>query len=100
MLIISSQLRGGGITLARLASINNQETIGIYVVCNQLTELSAKDRFGLDRLNVTVFERHRLYTEDFEQMVSEKIVAPMSGDTPVVLPSLALSQSPSNLGNI
>jgi len=72
MLVISSQLKGGGITLARLASINNHGSIGIFVVCDQINGLTAKERFGLDRLDVTVFERRLLQTEDFEQMVSEK----------------------------
>ena len=87
MLVISSQLKGGGVTLARLASINNHGSIGIFVVCDQINELTAKERFGLDRLDITVFERRLLQTEDFEQMVSEKIVAVLTGDVPVELPS-------------
>jgi hypothetical protein len=87
MLVISSQLKGGGVTLARLASINNHGSIGIFVVCDQINELTAKERFGLDRLDITVFERRLLQTEDFEQMVSEKIVAVLAGDVPVELPS-------------
>ena len=87
MLVTSSQLKGGGVTLARLASINKQYPLGIFVVCDQLTEISTKERFGLDRLEVTVFERHLLQTDDFEQMISEKIVAVLTGDAPLELPS-------------
>ena len=87
ILMISNKLKGGGVTLARLASINNHGSIGIYIVCDQLTELTTKERFGLDRLDVTVFERHLLQTEDFEQMINEKIVAVLAGDVPVELPS-------------
>jgi len=61
--------------------------MGIFVVCDQLNELTTKERFSLDRLDVTVFERHLLQTEDFDQMISEKIVAVLAGDVPVELPS-------------
>jgi two-component system, chemotaxis family, chemotaxis protein CheY len=87
MLIISSQLSGGGVTLARLASINNFGSMGIFVVCESMSELTPKDRFGLERLDVAVFERHRMHGEDFEQLVTETVVAAMSQDGPVELPS-------------
>lgn len=87
MLVISSQLSGGGVTLARLASINNFGSMGIFVVCESLNELTPKDRFGLERLDVAIFERHRMYGEDFEQLVTEAVVAGMSQDGPVELPS-------------
>ena len=64
MLVISSQLKGSGVTLVRLASINKQHALEIFVVCDQLTELLTKKRFGLDRLEVTVFERHLLQTDN------------------------------------
>ena len=87
MLVISSQLKGGGVTLARLASINNYGTMAIFVVCDHLNELTSKQRFSLDRLDVTVFERRLMQTEDFEQMISEKIVAVLADDEPTELPS-------------
>ncbi len=87
MIVISSQLPGGGVTLARLASINNHGNMGIFVICDQLTELSTKERYGLERLDVTIFERHRMYAEDFEQLVTEKVVAAMQDGGPVELPA-------------
>ena len=72
MLVIASQLPGGGVTLARLASINNFGTMGIFVVCDSLNELTPKDRFGLERLDVAIFERHRMHGEDFEQLVTAR----------------------------
>jgi len=87
MLVVSSKLRGGGATLARLASINNRDAIGIFVVCDQLSEFSNREHQGLDLLNITIFERGLLHTADFEQMVSEKVVATMSSDEPPELPA-------------
>ena len=87
MLVISSQLKGGGVTLARLASINNYGTMAVFVVCDHLNELRSKQRFSLDRLDVTVFERRLMQTEGFEQMISEKIVAVLADDEPTELPS-------------
>jgi two-component system, chemotaxis family, chemotaxis protein CheY len=87
MLVIASQLPGGGITLARLASINNFGSMGIFVVCDSLNELTPKDRFGLERLDVAIFERHRMHGEDFEQLVTETVVAAMSQDGPIELPA-------------
>ena len=87
MLVISSQIKGGGVTLARLASINNYGTMAVFVVCDHLNELTSKQRFSLDRLDVTVFERRLMQTEDFEQMISEKIVAVLADDEPTELPS-------------
>ena len=86
MLIVSSRLRGGGVTLARLASINNQQATGIFVVCDQSSEISTRERQGRDRLNITIFERDLLHTEDFEQMVSETVVATMGNDEPLEMP--------------
>lgn len=80
MVVISSQLPGGGVTLARLASINNYGGMSIFVACETLTELSTKDRFGLERLDVSVFERHHMFRDNFEQLVTEKIVAAMDQD--------------------
>ncbi len=89
MLVIASRLSGGGITLARLASINNFGAMGIFVVCDSIGELTAKDRFGLERLDVALFERHRMHGDDFEQLVTETVVAAMSQDGPIELPSPA-----------
>lgn len=89
MVVISSQLPGGGITLARLASINNHGGMSIFVACETLSELSTKDRFGLERLDVSIFERHHMFRDNFEQLVTEKIVAAIDQDGPAELPSPA-----------
>jgi|GEM_PF-226162 len=89
MVVISSQLPGGGVTLARLASINNRGQMSIFFGCETLSELSTKERFGLERLDVAIFERHHMYRDNFEQLVTEKIVAAMEQAESADLPSPA-----------
>ena len=89
MVVISSKLPGGGITLARMASINNRGSMRIFVACDSASEMSDKDRAQLERLDVSIFDRQHMFRDNFEQLVTETIVSAMSEDTPSELPSPA-----------
>jgi two-component system chemotaxis response regulator CheY len=75
LLMLSTQLPGGGITLARLASINKRVDLKVFLVCDMLNEISPAVRQGLDRLGVTILERHRLDIESLEQLFNEYVLA-------------------------
>ena len=87
MLIISSKLPGGGINLARMVSLNNRGSLRVFVACEDASEMSDKDRAQLERLDVSVFERQNMFRDNVEQLVTETIVAAMSEDVPLELPS-------------
>ena len=87
MLIISSNLPGGGINLARMVSLNNPGSMRIFIACEDVNEMSDKERAQLERLDVSVFERQNMFRDNVEQLVTETIVAAMSEDTTSELPS-------------
>ncbi len=75
LLLLSTRLPGGGVTLARLVSINSRAALRIMVVCDTLNELSAKERSGLDRLGIHLLERHKFTTRELEQVINEFVFA-------------------------
>tara|TARA_B100000674_G_C37947058_1_gene965401 strand:- start:456 stop:2465 length:2010 start_codon:yes stop_codon:yes gene_type:complete len=87
MLIISSNLPGGGINLARMVSLNSRGSMRVFVACEDASEMSDKERDQLERLDVSVFERQNMFRDNIEQLVTETIVAAMSEDTLSELPS-------------
>jgi two-component system chemotaxis response regulator CheY len=76
LLMLSTRLQGGGITLARLASINSRTGMKVMVLCDNISELSSKERFGLDRLGISLIERHKLKAEELEQLLNEFAFTP------------------------
>ena len=86
LLMLSTRLQGGGVTLARLASINSRSGMKVLVLCDNISELSSKERFGLDRLGISLIERHKLKAEELEQIFNEFAFAParqgLHGDLP------------------
>ncbi len=76
LLMLSTRLPGGGVTLARLASINSRAGMKVVVLCDNISELSSKERFGLDRLGISLIERHKLKTEELEQILNEFAFTP------------------------
>lgn len=83
LLLLSTRLPGGGVTLARLASINSRSEMRVMVLCNALDELSAKERSGLDRLGIYLIERHKFKTEELEQIIDEFVFARSIDKAPV-----------------
>ncbi|MCC7261306.1 MAG: HDOD domain-containing protein [Candidatus Latescibacteria bacterium] len=76
LLMLSTRLQGGGVTLARLASINSRSGMKVMVLCDNISELSSKERFGLDRLGISLIERHKLKSEELEQLINEFAFTP------------------------
>ena len=76
LLVLSTRLPGGGVTLARLASINSRSGMKVLVLCDNISELSSKERFGLDRLGIHLLERHKLRAEELEHLLNEFAFTP------------------------
>ncbi|MCC7261400.1 MAG: HDOD domain-containing protein [Candidatus Latescibacteria bacterium] len=83
LLLLSTRLPGGGVTLARLASINSRTAIRIMVVCDALNELTSKERSGLERLGIFLIERERFKTEELEQLINEFVFAKSIDSAPI-----------------
>ena len=76
LLMLSTRVQGGGVTLARLASINSRTGMKVVVLCDNINELSSKERFGLDRLGIYLIERHKFKTDELEQLFNEFVFTP------------------------
>ncbi len=83
LLLLSTRLPGGGVTLARLASINSRAEMRVIVLCNSITELSTKERSGLDRLGIYLIERDKFKTEELEQIINEFVFAKSIDSAPI-----------------
>ena len=81
MLMVSPDLAGGGITLARLASIGSDE-MTVFLVCENIAEIPLKVRAGLERLGVLPVERHRIDLESLESMLDQHVLAKLREDEP------------------
>jgi two-component system, chemotaxis family, chemotaxis protein CheY len=87
MLMLSPGLPGGGVTLARLASINRRSNLVVFIVCESRNEIPTKARFGLEHLGINIFERTSVDAEALEQLINEYVVAPMREGSPSELPT-------------
>ena len=73
MLVVSPTI-GGGITLVRLASINNQD-VTVILVCDDIEALPSDVHSGLQDLGVFVVEREEFTGESCERLLREFVVA-------------------------
>ena len=87
MLMLSTDLPGGGVTLARLVRINRQASLAVFIVCKARNEIPTKARFGLEHLGINIFERASMDSEALEQLIHEYVVAPLREGGPSVLPT-------------
>ena len=87
LLLISSRIPGGGVTMARLVSINKSSPFTIFLICGHPQEVDDKTRLGLDRIGVSVVERSRLERRGLEQVFNEYLVATSDEEPPTELPS-------------
>jgi len=83
LLLLSTRLSGGGLTLARLASINSGGAMQVMVVCDTLGELSQREREGLGRLGIHLIERQRFRAEEMEQLLNEFVFAKSIDSAPI-----------------
>ena len=86
-LIVSTRLSGGGMTLARLASINGRSDLSIFLVCESGTEVPEKVAKGLERLGVVTLQRDKLDADALELLATEHVVAKVHEGPPSDLPS-------------
>lgn len=87
MLVLSTRLSGGGLTLARLASVNKRGDLSVFVVCERKEEVPEKARAGLERLGITLFERRQLDSDSLAQLTTEHVMAAAIKTRPAELPS-------------
>ena len=87
MLLLSNEMGGNAVTLARVASINRQSDLSIFLVCDSLAEHSTKVRDGLERLGVHILERHALDVPAMEGLLNEFVAAAASDGPPSEVPT-------------
>ena len=75
LLLLSPQLPGDGITLARLLNINKSSDFAVFIICETLAEIPTQARYVLDRMGISVLERHRLDREGLKQLFHEFILS-------------------------
>ena len=86
-LVVTTALSGSGLTLARLASINKRADLSVLLLHQGPDEISDRNRAGLERLGVQLFDRDRLDADAMEQVVTEHVVAKVYEGPPAELPS-------------
>ena len=86
-LLVTSQLPGGGVTLARLASINAPSDRSVFLVREGNSELPDKIAKGLERLDVTPLQRDKLDAQALELLVTEHVAAKVHEGPPAELPT-------------
>ena len=87
LLLLSPQIPGDGITLARLLNINKSSDFAVFIICETLSEIPTKARYALDRMGIPVLERRRLDKEGLEQLFNESILSLSSAGKNAELPS-------------
>ena len=53
-LLLSPQIPGNGITLARLLNINKSSDFAVFIICETLSEIPTKVRYALDHMGIPV----------------------------------------------
>ena len=86
-LIVSTRLSGGGMTLARLASINGRSDLSVFLVCENESEVPEKVAQGLKRMGVVTLQRDKLDTDALELLATEHVVAKVHEGPSSELPS-------------
>lgn len=75
LLLLDTDMGAGAMTLARLASVNRPADMAVYLICESFSEFTPKVRFGLERMDITILERHTLDVDAIESILAEEIVA-------------------------
>ena len=87
LLLVSSRIPGGGITMARLVSINRVSDFTIFLICEHQEEIDDQTRLGLDRIGIAVVERSRMQRKGLEQVFNEYLVTTGDEEAPSELPA-------------
>lgn len=84
-LLVNASLPGG-LTLARLASVNRRVDAHVLVTFGRRDEIPEKIRFGLERLDVTLLDRANLDASSLQQVATDLVLAG-TRERPSELPS-------------
>ena len=87
LLVVSADIQGGGVTLARLASVNRRSDLSVLMICNQIRDVAPSMRQSLEALGIVFIERDKLDIGALEQLFDDHIFAKLRGDIPAELPS-------------
>lgn len=71
LLMLSAELPGDSVVLARLASISRRSDLRVILVCEGPGTIPTKVRSGLEQLGVALLERRGLDAEGLEQLFNE-----------------------------
>ena len=75
LLLVSSEIGGGGVTMARLARINQSTPMAVGLLLHAIHEIPRKERDGLQKAGVLLLERHQLNRNFLKQLFREHVVA-------------------------
>ena len=79
-ILVSTRLPGGGVTMARLASVNRRSDLSIFIVSRNQADIPERVRRGLDHMGVTILQGDNLDAAAFEQIATEHVVAKVRSD--------------------
>jgi HD-like signal output (HDOD) protein len=87
LVLLSIQIPGNGLTLARLISINHQGDFTVFLVCDSTAEVPQRARYALERLGVVLLERPRLDTDALVHLFDDHLISRLGIGPPSELPS-------------
>jgi len=73
VVIVSNDIPGGGLTLARLARVNQSSEFVVALIVNASHELPIQARASLEKLGVLLFERDRLDDAFLSRLFREEV---------------------------
>ncbi len=87
MVIVSNEISGGGLTLARLARVNQSNEFVVVLIVNHSSELPIQARASLEKLGVLLLERPRLDDAFLEKLFRDELhsrlhIVPQDGLSP------------------
>lgn len=71
LLLVSNDIIGGGLTLARLAALNQEATYKVCLICEMTAEFSAAQRDSMEKMGILLLERRKLNAEVLENIFKE-----------------------------
>jgi HD-like signal output (HDOD) protein len=85
--MISTRIQGGGITLARLASINRGSHIVVCLVTERKTEIAKAARAALAKLGILILNKRDLDAESLQLFLQVHLVDRMNEEVAARLPT-------------
>jgi two-component system chemotaxis response regulator CheY len=86
MLLLSIDVPGGGVTLARLASINKPDHLAVCLSC-QPSALPAEARSALEGMGVILVSRDQIDAQTIHQLLEDNVVGKLKDEAVEKLPS-------------